>query len=304
MSIDAAHTTSQTVSSYLDLLDHTAALAREAELNIRPDNRRPITRLEHLDSSEFRPRPSKDELRAQIKAAGGTKQPFVRFSRTTGSEFSPALHLRPKILDTWTANRVTQPDRSIRAPKDAAPPRFNHQPELFPTPKDELCHEMHAEWLKRHGKARERALNPVFHGLKDIDKARQALEHHAQVRQRTRDVMTRRNAAPPHLSDNTKKALAEVKKTVAITRVFQDLVGLESRAQQEETRDKERLAKAMSSPELYIRPVTPEGRARHLRDWTGPERSLRMLRESTPWREADDKRELAMRARARRRSTG
>lgn len=282
----------ESLETLLAQCDAAKAAGREAGA-IRPDKGPRIARIEDVHNPTFRPPPKKEDVKRLI--ASDISRHFVGFTRSAGGEMGAIpSYMKPKFLSPWTVERMNQPERTYKCPRGVAPPRFRSQPELFPEPRDSLCHPMHRRWLKEHKKARDKHVNPIYHALKQVEKSQEQLEAHRERRELTRELLTSDARAPPVMSDGAKATLKKVKHAVAISRAFHKAARIDVLAL-EEQKDKDRLEKAKSSPVLRLRAPTPENQARHLRRWAGTDGALRSLRESTPWRTQDEDREVKAR---------
>lgn len=207
-------------------------------------------------------------------------RPF-RSIGTNGGEFESPKYVRPKLLDTWTVARLTEP-----AGRRGSQMKFHSHSEPFPEARDEMCHEMHREWLKKHHVRHNEGANKIHAALKRLERAQEALGNHERKRQLTRDLLTKDHVDLPELSDNVLSALGRVRVKVHATHKFQ-LASTFKAMSAEADRDKERLERAKSDPILQIRPPTPKGQVKHRNAWQCNDRNLRHLPESTPWRERD-----------------
>lgn len=240
--------------------------------------------------SSFRPRPSKEEVRAKMNREAARN--FKNHSKNVGGEFRAEPRLKPKVLDSWTQARLVQPDRTIE--KAPSGPRFRAQLEEFPATSDEMCTEMHQAWLKKHKILRDRQIHAEYHALTRIEKAKVACEETAQKKALARDLISRDHLDMPKMSAKNKAALAKVKMAVSCSRLFNRSVGID-KLEEGEAKCRAELEKARSASVLHARPRTPEHRPRHLEPWGGPDTVPRSFMEGKSWREKDDDRELSLR---------
>lgn len=259
---------------------------------------------------EWRPPMTKSQLK-QMKVE--VQKPFNQFLCST----SEPLDTKPGYIDLgimphWERVRLVQPARSYEYPKRDDPRgRYysRSQPELFRPATEDMMHGQHREWLKQHHVARQRHLHPVYHALREVDKAKAVLDSHTELRSMTHDLRVQAEDAQPsshEMAPAAKEGMAKfargVKKLrgqMVATKVFQSEIGKDYFHKQEED-DRLRVERAKSTPVLQLRTPTPPGRARHLRKWGLANASSRSLRESTPWRDQDEERELEGRGQSRR----
>jgi hypothetical protein len=132
-----------------------------------------------------------------------------------------------------------------------------------------------------------------------LEQAQAIKKEHDKRRQIARDLASRRNLCPPKLSDKGKRLLTKVKMGVAVSHMFHANAGLKvDTIAQEEAADRLRVEHAKSAPALQIREPQPDGEVSHLRQWKGPDQTIvSSFRESTPWREQDERRTLIAAAR-------
>lgn len=294
-----------------------------------------IPKLPHvhdLTEPRFKPPPKMDyALKAQLKAQTNSFKPFQSMNQSVGHAFGDIKPLQPKVLDTWTAARMTEPTRNHRYPgshqlnrelfnsTNPAPKRqskgltafdgnrqlvpgftgyrFHAQSSPIPEPTDDMCSGMHYKWLKEHAVVRDKEIYPVYHGLEALDEAKAIKAEHEQRRQMARDLMSRRQLNPPKFSPNVMRTLAKVKQAVATSHAFHSNIGIKvSSVADEEKADQVRLHKCVSAPVLQIpqkKASCARGRVDHLRSWKGPERTIvGSFRDSTPWRDEDIVREM------------
>eukprot|EP00929_Paragymnodinium_shiwhaense_P007065 TRINITY_DN111023_c0_g1_i1.p1 TRINITY_DN111023_c0_g1~~TRINITY_DN111023_c0_g1_i1.p1 ORF type:complete len:383 (-),score=71.33 TRINITY_DN111023_c0_g1_i1:111-1259(-) len=266
-------------------------------------------------------------LKAQLKAEKATFKPFQSMCQTVGHAFGEVKPVRPKVLDTWTTYRMTEPTRNHRypgshqlnrelfnstnpEPKKCAKGvvafdgnrqliqgfvgyRFHAQSEPFANCSDDQCSTMHRQWLKEHAEVRDREIYPIYHASERVEKAKAIKAAHEERRQMARDMMSRRQLNPPTFSPNVMKTLGKIKQVVATSHAFHSNAGITvSSVADEQKADKGRLEKALSAPVLQIPQPGPQGRLDHLRPWGGPQRSCSSLRHTTPWRDQDTVRHM------------
>ena len=68
--------------------------------------------------------------RKECLSGGQRRLAFKSQVCTVGAEFHPVLRLKPKVLDSWTAQRCVMPTRSFTVGK--VPLRMQYTPALFP----------------------------------------------------------------------------------------------------------------------------------------------------------------------------
>jgi len=238
---------------------------------------------------KFRPPPSRDEVKQLL--LNDTSRGYRSCGRIQGEIFSASERLRPKVLSPRTIARLNVPDRTFA--KSRSQISFHAQPEVMPGLTDDSCTEMHRDWLKAHRTRRDREMHPEFHALNRIDKAAAAVEDIAKMKAVARDIISRDHAWKPSFSSGALQSLAKVKKAVKGARAFNKAGGIDLLAMEEE-RMQEEVRRAKAAPCLNVRPPAPQGRVTHAQGWAGPDRNIRYLRESTPWRQQDDTRNLAV----------
>lgn len=217
-----------------------------------------------------------------------------------GGELNILERLKPKVLDPWSQHRVIQPERSYKKAMSGLKTKAHVADS--PPAHDGLCTGMHQKWLGEHRERRDKEMYKEHHALKEVDKAKEACEEIVRKRVIARDIMTRSQLDNPHFSQNEKKALSKVRTVVGAVHAFSKAAGI-SQLLQEEEEAKATLEKAKSVDVLRARPKTPEHRARHHATWAGAGHKPRCLRESTPWREQDDGREMGKKRKDQMRST-
>jgi len=289
----AATVSAECRSSLQDLfgdLDRTAEAGRRAAADVRPDRGLRTGHGQDGLGPPRRPQPLKEDVQRLTKAT--CTRSFNRFGKQAGTDFEPpcSKRLKPKVLDPWTEERKSCPERTFAKLSSAI--RLQATPEPFPEPHAGLCHRRHQEWLGQHAAARDKHIHATFHALERVKKAEEQLESHEFKRQLARDMLSRSSAvALPEFGENAMNSLSKARKTIAVTRTFNLLAGADRLAREEEA-DKALLARGKSSPELALRPPTPQGKVKHLRNWAGPDHPPKCFRESTPWREHDEERAL------------
>jgi len=274
-----------------DDLDRSSAAGRRASADVRPDRGPRITHAEDEVGPGWRPPPANDDVKRLMQAE--SRRDFVRFGKQAGTDFEPPCtkRMKPALLSMWAEERKGVPDRSFA--KTFSTIKFSAEP--LPEPHAGLCNKRHQEWLAKHAKARDKHTHPVYYALERVKKGEERLASHEFKRQLTRDMLSRPAALTlPDLQGNAKKGLGRAKTAIATSRFFKQAVGVDILAQ-EETADEALLARMKSAPALALRPPTPQGRAKHLRNWAGPDRTVKCFRESTPWREHDEERALRTR---------
>mmetsp|Transcript_110559 Transcript_110559/g.195810 ORF Transcript_110559/g.195810 Transcript_110559/m.195810 type:complete len:302 (-) Transcript_110559:117-1022(-) len=278
-------------SSMADLLGQLDRTAAKKAPVLRPDTAPGLLKLEHVLDSEWRPPPSKGAVKQHVNACAVRN--FNQFLKTTvGDEFGKYPNWRPQVPEYWESVRTVMPQRSVRPPPHTAPPRYRSQPEFFPEGKDEQCHPIHRQWLRKHQKERENHVYPVVAALQRVDRAKDIERVHAMRREIARDLMTRPALVQPKFSAETKAKIDRTKMKLRTARALKGDAAI-SAMKEEEKEDKARIEKAKSSPALYLKVPTPRSRARHIHRWTGPDRTIKaLLKESTPWRDEGEMREL------------
>lgn len=237
---------------------------------------------------KFKPPPSKQEVKQLL--LNDPSRGYRSVGRIHGEVFNDLDRLRPKVLSPRTIARLNMPVRTYE--KATSQIYYHAQPEEMPRLTDDSCTEMHRDWLGEHRIRRDREMHPEFHALNRIDKAKQAVEEIAKMKAVTRDLLSRDHAWKPTMSAGAAQSLQKVKSAVKIARAFNKMGGIDQLAR-EEDRMREEVRKAKGAKCLSVRPHIPEGRVTHASGWGGPDRNLRCLRESTPWRQQDDSRSLA-----------
>lgn len=290
----ADQTMGDSLEGLLGHLERSSAAARLAEASLRAPVGPRIPHMQDRWVPEWRPPPDKDEVKKHI--TGDCTKTFVRFTKNVGTEFEAPGYMKPKHLDTWTAKRVVMPDRSFAKLRSQI--NYRAQSEAIPEPLDGLCNEMHQRWLRRHYAQRDRHVHEVYHALERVHRAEDSLNEIRRKRELTRDLLSRKSVSMPNLGEKAVSSLARVRQAVQTVRNFRTTQAVDPLAE-EESKAKAKLAHAKSASCLLFRPPTPDGQVKHLRSWAGPDKPLRYLRESTPWREQDEVRELASGARRR-----
>lgn len=194
----------------------------------------------------------------ELFVAGHRHKPTFCATAQCNTEFSSPGIVRGKILDSWTASRVTQPDKVSNNPKGyrgycAMPGRE------MPGTHDDMCSEQHRKWLDGHHVQREQHLHPVYTAVKrvtgiadQVENAKEAIKCAGSPEQRSKL--------------QTKQSLLET-----------------------------RLQKAKSDPVLTTRVPTPEGRMKHLHKWEGPQKAGNSFQQSSPWQGVHEEREVIAR---------
>lgn len=282
------------MADLLGQLDQTAAAGREASM-LRQDRGPRIPHMEDVFDADWQPPPSREQVKQRI--SGEVGRHFNRFLKSgVGDEFSQFAEWRPQIPSYWEQLRIVTPDRSVRAPPHTAPPRFRSQPELMPETHANQCHPMHRKWLREWEKERFKKLYPVVDALKKVDQAKELQRVHQMRREITRDLQTRPTLLQPQLSENSKASLNKMRLAMKTTQAFKKMrrnKGELTELEREEQADKERIERAKSAPALALSEPTPPHRPRHLANWVGPDRDIKgKLRETTPWRDVDEIKEL------------
>lgn len=276
-------------------LDSIAAKRRKDDLLLAEQTGPRIPTLaDTFARTNWRPPPSKEDIKQSLTGNVGSR--FVSTTKNRGLAFeAQPPRLKPKVLDPWTASRVNMPDRSIRVPKGSAPWRMQYQSEPLPEPTDDMCHRMHRLWLTKHAVERDKYVNEVTFALERLDKAKSIQHEHMRRRQITRDMLTRGQLNPTTFGDpKALNRLGKVKMAVKMSHAFHSAAGLNVMKDEEE-KDERRVQMAMSDPALRLRPPSPHGQVNHLRRWGDPNATGRLLKESTPWRERDEEREITLR---------
>jgi len=237
---------------------------------------------------KFRPPPSREEVKQLL--LNDTSRGYRSCGRIQGELFGETQRIRPKILSPRTIARLNVPDRTYA--KSRSQIAYHAQPEVMPELGDDSCTEMHRDWLKSHRTRRDREMHAEFHALNRIDKATAAVDDIAKMKAIARDIISRDHAWKPSMSSGAKSSLQKVKKAVSTARQFNKIAGIDV-LQMEEERMKDEVRRAKAAKCLSVRPAVPQGRVTHAQGWGGPDRNIRYLRESTPWRQQDDARSLA-----------
>lgn len=240
----------------------------------------------------WRPPPTKSKEDVKRLLQADRSRNFARFSKQVGSDFEVACskRLKPQLLDAWTEERKSTPSRTFA--KSWSTIKYSATSEPFMEPHPGLCSKRYQEWLRTHEVARDKHIHDTYHALERVKRAEEQYKNHEFKRQLTRDMLSRHQSLQvPELGDNIKSSLQKARKTIAAGRNFGLMAGVD-RLLQEEDADKANLEKAKSAPQLALRPPTPKGQVKHLRNWAGPDHPSRSLRESTPWREHDEERAL------------
>jgi hypothetical protein len=287
-----------TLDDLLAQLDATSAAGREAD-EIRADRDPRIPKLEHVLSYEWRPPPSREEVLKTVSADCCRR--FNRTTRNNGEHFRKEGILRhPKDFNIWEVHRIVNavPQRSIGNPRGRhGLARYHAQSEPFEEPTEKQLHAQHRDWLKQHHVQRDKRLHHVYHALKAVEKAEAKANETQRQRETARDLLTRAALHEPHLTDSVKGKLNRAKLAVGATRAFNKLSGIDGVAE-EEQKNKDLLERARSAPILQLKPSTPRHRARHLRNWTGPDRRQRWtqtdlgLKHTTPGLAKEEEHEL------------
>jgi hypothetical protein len=239
------------------------------------------------------PPPPKHEVRALVSS--DCTRIFKRFTKKNGSSFSEPGNLKPNYLNLWVSDRVTQPERNYKYPKDFQPYRTHHQSCPLPETTDDLLHPMHRTWLDGHFNQRERHVYPIYHAKKDVEKAREALNKKAEMLALTREIVSTPQLQQPNISAESKGKLSRAMTKMRTGRALAQAGGGTGMTREEELQQKKmqkRLETALSAPALRVIEPTPEYRAKHIRTWNGPEKPLRYLRSSTPWQHQDELMEM------------
>lgn len=286
----------ESVADLLGHLDRVSEAGRRAAANVRPSHGPRIPHTEDMFRPSWRPPPAKEDVKRLIS---DSSRSFARFGKQAGSDFERpcSKRLKPKILDQWTQERKDIPDRTFA--KCSSTIRYSAQSEPFPEPHDGLCHGLHQEWLRNHQTARDKHIHAVYHALERVKKAEERLESHEFKRQLARDLLSRPNALVlPEFGSKARSSLGKAKHAIAASRAFSLAANID-RLAVEEAQDKAMVEKAKSAPELRPRPPTPEGQVKHLQRWAGPDHTPKCFRESTPWREHDEAKDLRKRSASR-----
>jgi len=290
----------RTIRDLLGDLDRAGEAGRKAAANVRPDHGSRLTATEDAPVAAWRPPPSKDKDDVRRLMLEDRARNFARFGKQAGSDFEPpcSKRLKPAVLDPWTEERKSMPHRSYS--KSYSTIKYHAHSKPFVEPHAGLCQKRFQEWLRQHEKDRDKHAYPVYHALERVKKAEEQFKNHEFKRQLTRDMLSRPTALMlPEFSSAAKTKLAKAKMAISVGRNFGLAAGFD-RLVQEEERDRALVEKAKSAPQLALRPPTPKGSVKHLRNWAGPDHPVRSLRESTPWRENDEDRALKNLAKAGR----
>lgn len=288
-----------------DMLGHLSSLSatlKAVEADPRPEIGPRIPIAQDRWQPVWKPPPDKRNI---AKSKGQTVQPeFVRFVKTAGDMFhvDPGF-VRGKILETRVINRLGVPDRTFA--HLPAQIRYHAQPEPMPAPTDDMCTGLHQKWLQKHHKARDKYVYEVYHALNKVDKAQSIIDEERRRRELAREAVTSGALELSKMSEAARRGILKLKRAVKSSRAFRDSAkdaavargdkkqahALDIHKQQTE-KNQAYLEKCKSAPCLHLRPPTPYGQVKHLRAWAAPNRSLRLLKETTPLRERDDLREL------------
>lgn len=288
----------------LGFLETQHATRKAEEADLRPQKGPRIPKAQ----DRWRPawNPPLDKRHVNKESQEEVRAPWLRVCRQAGEAFhdNPGF-LKAKCLEVRVAERANVPHRT-----------FAHLPsqvrysldEPLPPPKDELCGEMHRKWLQKHAKARDRHLYPVYYALKNVDKAKETMEADQRRREVARDLISSGPREQLHLSEGARSGIKKMKNAVKAIRGFRCAAaegamaaGDVERAKRfdplkmQEEKNKARLRAAQSAPSLITKQPTPRGEVKHVENWTGPDRTLKHLRTTTPWREEDAARELGFR---------
>jgi len=285
----------------LSHLDTVALAGREANALRRVTGPR-IPRAEHMQPPGWHPPPSREEVRKTI--TGQCSRRFNRTVKAAGEAFTKSSDigfLKPKVLNEWVAERVVQPSRNFNDSNHKAPPRFHIQSEAFEEPHEMQLHPMHRTWLQEHNVKFEKNIHDVFHALKRVDKCEEKQKEIQRQREMTRDMIGRPPLVAMELPERAKAGLRKAKLAAKAARALNQTQGINP-LRDEEMRHKEATLRAKSAPCLALKPLSPKHRARHLRNWTGPDRRFRWtqtdrcLRHTTPWMAQEEEREIKTRA--------
>merc|ERR1712139_43724 len=206
----------------------------------------------------------------------------------------------PKELNFWHSHQVAHavPERSIKNPyKRPGLIRYHAQSDPLPEPHEGQLHQQHYEWLQQHHVQRDKHLYPVYHALKRVEKAEEKAKEIQAQRETARDLMTRKALVSPEFSEGVKGKLGKAKLAIRSTRAFNKLKGIDVIAEHEK-KTEDIVNRARSAPALELKPSTPRHRARHLRNWTGPDRRQLWaqtdlgLKHTTPGRFQEEEHEL------------
>jgi hypothetical protein len=235
----------------------------------------------------FRPKPSKEEVRDLI--AGDPRRGFVNNAKNFGA-FSEPPRIAPEVIDDpWKADRLMSPQRSFSRTQI----RYRSHGELFPEVRD--THAAKFEKLMARRKPKE--LTPSVAALKSLGLVGAASPPSAsagpappptrdQLKQLTRMVLAQPHIDMPRMSPKVKGKLTRARSAVQ----FWQSMGYQG----DQDEDSAGNSPAKDAPADAFTPPQLSGPVKHLRAWTGPDRSFgrSTLRESTPWRAQDEDRRL------------
>lgn len=292
-------------------LDATAALGRTADA-VRADTGPRMPKIEHLISYEWRPPPSRDDIRQTI--SGSCSRRFITAGKHAGagSHFRTEGSLPPKVLNITQGHNIRNgvAERSMKNPY--GPPGKNGKPgretwsgitrcsahsHPLPEPHDGMLHEQHAKWLKGHMQQRDKHMNAVYHALVKVDKAAEKEREIQAQREKTTDMLTRNALVKPKFSQGIKDKLKGAKTKIAISSKFQKMQGVDTLGD-EEKKNKTLLLRAQSAPVLQFKTPTPRSRPSHLRSWKCTDRRQwwaqtdQCMKHTTPGRDQEEEREL------------
>mmetsp|Transcript_42886 Transcript_42886/g.79993 ORF Transcript_42886/g.79993 Transcript_42886/m.79993 type:complete len:318 (-) Transcript_42886:246-1199(-) len=281
---------------------HATKVAEEADLRPVKGPRIPKAK------DRWRPawNPPLDKRHIQKESGDDVRKAWLKVGKSAGEAFhaNPG-YLKAAALESRVAERVNVPERTYAQ----LPSQIKYSvDEPLPPPKDALCGEMHRKWLEKHAKARDRHVYPVYYALNHADRARETLEADARRMEIARDLISVGPKDLPHLSQAARSGISKLKLAVKSIHRFRSAAedaalakGDLERAKKfnplkmREEKNQARLQAALSAPCLRAKQPTPRGEVKHVENWCGPDRTLKHLRSSTPWREEDVAQELGFR---------
>jgi len=237
----------------------------------------------------FRPPPTKAEVKEVL--ANDPSRSYSHHTRKTGSEFHAIDRLRPQVLDQWAQSRMVSPDRSNK--KAPSSPKYHAIPRDFPETHDEMCTQLHQNWLQEHRTKRDRQIHSEYHALVRVDEARNAAKDIAEKKALARDIITRSHLSQPRLTASNVASLTKVKHAVVVSRTFNKAIGIDLLEREEQRREKD-LQDALAAEVLRPRVRTPEIRAKHSKSWTTTKPFSRPF-QGSDLQTKDDDRELLQR---------
>lgn len=288
--------------SILAALDASSALGRQQNA-IRAATGPKVPMMHHREDPPWRPLPKLDEMRHVLKANAST--PFVRFTCNSGEAYHEPVFVRGKVLDEWTRVKMGVPDRSFAQHLNHKfPPRFPSRTEAFGEPTEDMLDESHRGWLQTHYKQRDKHLHPIAHALEKVEKAKKVYEAHQQLKDQTRDLLTRPahlQFGAPKLGENAKKGLEKARHFAHTQAAMNQLLKIDVQKEREKV-DEIKLIKAKSAPELRYSEPPPASSVQHLRRFQNTNQGLATgsFRHTTPWQHCDEVQDLKKKGRLKK----